>query len=341
VAGSDYYAILGVKRGASEKEMRQAYRRLARKLHPDVNPGDKSAEERFKEINAAYEVLSDADKRRKYDLYGDQWQHADQFEEARRQGGQQWFRQGSPSGGFQQFDLGDLDLGELFGGVFGGGRTRSRRGEDVQHATEVTLDEAFHGTTRVLQLQTDEPCATCGGSGRLVGAVCHVCQGAGVLRRPKRLEVKIPAGVTDGSRVRVAGEGRPGRDGRRGDLYLVISVRPHGRFQRKGDDLHTEVEVPLLDALLGGEVEVPTLKGKALLKIPSPTQNGRVFRLAGLGMPKLGGSAQTQTRAAGGRPAGQGDLFVRAKVLLPAELSPQERELLEKLKTMQKVGPKS
>jgi DnaJ-class molecular chaperone len=325
VPGEDYYAILGVKRGASEKEMRQAYRRLARKLHPDVNPGDKAAEERFKEINAAYEVLSDADKRRKYDLYGDQWQYADQFEEARRQGGQQWFPHGGPSGGFQQFDLGDL--GDVFGGMFGGGRARSRRGEDVQHAADVTLDEAFHGTTRVLQLQTEEPCATCGGSGRLVGAVCHVCQGAGVFRRPKRLEVKIPAGVGDGSRVRVAGEGRPGRDGRRGDLYLVISVRPHGRFQRRGDDLHTEVEVPLLDALLGGEVEVPTLKGKALLKIPSPTQNGRVFRLAGLGMPKLGG--------------GQGDLFVRVKVLLPAELSPQERELLEKLKTMQKVGPKS
>ena len=324
--GKDYYAVLGVKRGASEKELRQAYRRLARKLHPDVNPGDKAAEERFKEINAAYEVLSDADKRRKYDQYGDQWQYADQIEEARRQGGQQAFRHSGPSGGFQQFDLGDL--GDLFGGMFGGGRARSRRGEDVQHAAEVTLDEAFHGTTRVLQLQTEEPCATCGGSGRLVGAVCHVCQGAGLFRRPKRLEVKIPAGVGDGSRVRVAGEGRPGRDGRRGDLYLVISVRPHGRFQRKGDDLHTEVEVPLLDALLGGEVEVPTLKGKALLKIPSPTQNGRVFRLAGLGMPKLGGS-------------GQGDLFVRVKVLLPAELSPQERELLEKLKTMQKVGPKS
>jgi DnaJ-class molecular chaperone len=326
VPGKDYYAVLGVKRGASEKELRQAYRRLARKLHPDVNPGDKAAEERFKEINAAYEVLSDADKRRKYDLYGDQWQYADQFEEARRQGGQQWFPHGGPSGGFQQFDLGDL--GDVFGGMFGGGRARSRRGEDVQHAADVTLDEAFHGTTRVLQLQTEEPCATCGGSGRLVGAVCHVCQGAGVFRRPKRLEVKIPAGVGDGSRVRVAGEGRPGRDGRRGDLYLVISVRPHGRFQRRGDDLHTEVEVPLLDALLGGEVEVPTLKGKALLKIPSPTQNGRVFRLAGLGMPKLGGT-------------GQGDLFVRVKVLLPADLSPQERELLEKLKTMQKVGPKA
>jgi len=329
VPGKDYYAVLGVKRGASEKEIRQAYRRLARKHHPDVNPGDKAAEERFKEINAAYEVLSDPEKRRKYDLYGDQWQYADQFEQARRQGGQQRVWRSGPSGGSQQFDLGDLgDLGDLFGGLFGGGRARSRRGEDVQHGTEVTLEEAYHGSTRVLQLQTEEPCGTCGGSGRLVGAVCHVCQGTGVLRRPKRLEVKIPPGVTDGSRVRVAGEGRPGHDGRRGDLYLVVAVRPHERFQRKGNDLHTEVEVPLLDALLGGEVTVATLKGKAMLKIPSPTQNGRVFRLAGMGMPKLGG-------------AGQGDLFVRVKVLLPAELSPQERELLEKLKTMQKVGPKA
>src|SRR4030042_406953 len=201
VLGKDYYSILGVKRGASEKEIRQAYRRLARKLHPDVNPGDKAAEERFKEINAVYEVLSDADKRRKYDLYGDQWQYADQIEEARRQGGQQWSRRGGAPGGFQQFDLGDLgDLRDLFGGMFGGAPARSRRGEDVQHAADVTLDEAFHGPTRVLHLQTEEPCATCGGSGRLVGGVCHVCQGGGVLRRPKRLEVKIPAGGGGGSR---------------------------------------------------------------------------------------------------------------------------------------------
>jgi len=321
MAGRDYYDILGVKRGASDKEIRQAYRRLARKHHPDVNPGDKAAEERFKGINAAYEVLSDAEKRRKYDLYGEQWQYADQFEAAQRQAGQRWSRggRGGPSG--------DFDLGDLFGGVFAGGRTRPRRGEDVQYMTEVTLEEAYRGTTRILQMQGEEPCATCGGSGRLVGAVCHVCQGAGAIVRPRRLEVKIPPGVGDGSRVRVAGEGRPGRGSGRGDLYLVISVRPHGRFQRKGDDLHTEVEVPLLDAVLGGEVAVPTLKGKAMLKIPSPTQNGRVFRLAGLGMRKLGG--------------GHGDLFVRVKVLLPTEFSPQERELFEKLKAMQKVGPKA
>jgi len=321
MAARDYYDILGVKRGASDKEIRQAYRRLARKYHPDVNPGDKAAEERFKEINAAYEVLSDAEKRRKYDLYGQQWQYADQFEAAQRQAGRRWSwgSQGRPLG---DFDLGDLgNLSDLLGGLFGGGRPRSRRGEDVQYMTEVTLEEAYHGTARVLQMQGEEPCGTCGGSGRLVGAVCHVCQGAGIIVRPRRLEVKIPPGVSDGSRVRVAGEGRPGRGGARGDLYLVISIRPHGRFQRKGDDLHTEVEVPLLDAILGGEVAVPTLKGKALLKIPSPTQNGRVFRLAGLGMPKLGGG-------------GHGDLFVRVKVLLPTEFSPEERELFEKLRAV-------
>jgi len=333
MAKNDYYAILGVKRGASDKEIRQAYRRLARKYHPDVNAGDKVAEEKFKEINAAYEVLSDPGKRRKYDLYGDQWQYADQFEEARRQGGQRWSRSGggAPFGGFDLGDLGIGDLGDLLGGVFRGTRPRSRRGEDVQHMAEVTLAEAYRGTSRVLNIQNEEPCSTCGGSGRLVGAVCHVCQGSGVIVRPRRLEVKIPPGVTDGSRVRVAREGpRPsGRGGgARGDLYLVISVRPHERFSRRGDNLHTEVEVPLLDAVLGAEVAVPTLKGKAMLRIPPLTQNGRVFRLAGLGMPHLGGG-------------GKGDLYAKVEVILPADLSPEERELFEKLKAMQKVGPKA
>lgn len=324
MAKKDYYAILGVKRRASDKEIRQAYRRLARKYHPDVNAGDKAAEAKFKEINAAYEVLSDAEKRRKYDLYGDQWQYADQFEQARRQGGQRWSwsGRGAPFGGFDLGDLGFGDLGDLLGGLFTGTRTRSGRGESVQHMAEVSLAEAYQGTTRVLNMQTEEPCSTCGGSGKLVGAVCHVCQGSGVTMRSRRLEVKIPPGVTDGSRVRVAGEGpRPsGRGGgARGDLYLVISVRPHERFSRRGDDLHTEVEVPLLDAVLGGEVAVPTLKGKAMLKIPPLTQNGRVFRLAGLGMPHLGSSAK-------------GDLYAKVEVILPAELSPEERELFEKLK---------
>jgi len=332
MAGKDYYAILGIKRGASDKEIRQAYRRLARKYHPDVNPGDKAAEERFKEMNAAYEVISDPEKRRKYDLYGDQWQYADQLEEVRRQGGPAWSRsgRGAPFDGFDPGGLDLGDLGDLLGGLFSGTRTHSRRGEDVQHMAEVTLAEAYHGTKRGLHIQGEEPCATCGGSGKLVGAVCHVCHGSGLIMRPRRLEVKIPPGVSDGSRVRVAGEGpRPsGRGGgSRGDLYLVISVKPHERFSRRGDDLLTEVEVPLVDAVLGGEVAVPTLKGKAMLKIPPLTQNGRAFRLAGLGMPHLAGG-------------GKGDLCARVKVLLPAELSPEERELFEKLRAMQKVEPK-
>jgi len=329
MAGKDYYAILGIKRGASDKEIRQAYRRLARKYHPDVNAGDKAAEEKFKEMNAAYEVISDPEKRRKYDLYGDQWQYADQLEEVRRQGGQarSWSGRGAPFGGFDSGDVGFGELGDLLGGLFKGTRTRSRRGEDVQHMAEVTLGEAYHGTKRVLHSQGEEPCVTCGGSGRLVGAVCHVCHGSGLIMRPRRLEVKIPPGVGDGSRVRVAGEGRAGPGGSKGDLYLVISVKPHERFSRRGDDLQTEVEVPLVDAVLGGEVAVPTLKGKAMLKIPPLTQNGRAFRLAGLGMPHLAGG-------------GKGDLCARVKVLLPAELSPEERELFEKLRAMQKVEPK-
>ena len=285
----DYYDTLGVPRSASAKEVKQAYRRLARKHHPDVNPGDKAAEERFKEINRANEVLSDPEKRKKYDRYGENWEQAEAFERAGggAGGAGTWFT--------QTFDLGDLfgrsgGIGSIFEEFVG--RRGPMRGQNVEYLSEVTLEEAFSGTARRIEVQSEEGCATCGGSGRIAGAVCHVCQGAGATLRLKRLEVKIPAGVGDGSRVRVAGEGRPGRDGRRGDLYLVISVRPHGRFQRRGDDLHTEVEVPLLDALLGGEVEVPTLKGKALLKIPSPTPAG-IFTSRRLGRRKTPAPWQT------------------------------------------------
>jgi len=324
MAGKDLYEILGVRRDASEKEMRQAYRRLARKHHPDVNPGDKAAEGRFKEINRAYEVLSDPEKRRKYDRYGDQWEHADAFE-----------RERAGSAPFSTtFDLSDLfgrggrgagGFDSIFEGFFGG-RRGPMRGQNVEYTSEVTLEEAFNGTTRLLQLQSEERCATCGGSGRIAGAICHACQGAGVLPRPKRLEVKIPRGVRDGSRVRIPGEGRPptSRGGPRGDLYVVVRVRPHATFERRGDDLATEVGVPLEDAVLGGEVEVPTLGGKRVaLKVPPLTQNGKLFRLKGLGMPRLEGKRR-------------GDLLVRARVVLPERLSDRERALFEKLRALRR-----
>ncbi len=324
----NYYDILGVPRNASDKDIRKTYRRLARQHHPDVNPGDKAAEARFKEINAAYEVLSNTEKRRKYDRYGDQWQYADQIEQAQRQSaGRRSFGRGGA------FDLGDInlsgDLGDLFQGIFRGfGRRPSRqRGRDVQQPVEVTLEEAYHGTARVLQMEREEPCATCGGQGQVAGAICHVCRGAGAIVKPRRLEVRIPPGVRDGSRVRVAGEGGVGPAGT-GDLHLVVSVRPHERFERRGNDLYTDVDVPLTDAVLGGEVQVPTMTSRVMLKVPPLTQNGRNIRLTGLGMPRLGGN-------------GKGDLYARVRVALPQELSPEQRELFEKLRAMQKAGRKS
>jgi DnaJ-class molecular chaperone len=322
----DYYEVLGLGRGASSKEIKQAYRKLARKYHPDVNAGDKGAEERFKEINSAYEVLSDTEKRKKYDRYGDRWEMAEAYEKARAEAGAR--------GGGQSYQF---DLNELFGragagrgqgfdnifDLFGQGGRRGRgpmRGQNVEYATEVSLEEAYAGTTRTLHLQSEEVCATCGGTGEVAGAVCHVCQGQGLVLRPRRLEVKIPAGARDGTRVRRANEGSAGaRGGPRGDLYVVVRVRPHSRFERKGDDLVTDVPVPLDDAVLGGEALVQTLDGKRIaITIPPLTQNGRTIRLAGLGMPKLDGKAKAR-----------GDLLAKIRVVLPEKLSERERELFE------------
>jgi molecular chaperone DnaJ len=320
--GKDYYAILGVGRKAPEKEIKQAYRRLARKYHPDVNPGDKTAEGKFKDINEAYEVLSDPEKRKKYDQYGDQWQYAEQFAKA-GQGAQRDFGRG---GTYTTFDFGDLgDLGDVFGGIFqgfgsgSGAARRSARARSMEYPVEVSLEEAYHGTKRVLQLQVEEPCSVCGGSGRVGRARCSNCGGLGRLLRPKRLEVKIPPGVADGSRVRIAGQGAQGYDGTKGDLFLVVKVLPHRIFERKGDDLHVEVPVPLVTAILGGEVGVPTIKGNVALKVPPETQNGKVFRLTGQGMPHLNDSSR-------------GDMFAKVKVVLPTKLTPQERQLFEQLR---------
>ncbi len=335
MADKDYYSILGVNRNASEKEIKQAFRRLARKYHPDVNPGDKNAEEKFKRVSEAHEVLSDPEKRKKYDQFGDKWQYADQFTGAGTGGGVH----------YQHFDFGDLFgsggggsysfrgegfdslLDELLRSSRGGAsgrRTQPRRGSDIEHPVEVTLEEAFSGTSRLLSLQGEDICATCHGSGRIQNALCSVCQGRGVLNRLKRLEVKIPPGVKTGSRVRIAGKGGEGYGGAKGDLYLVITVKPHSLFERQGDDLHVGVDVPLTIAVLGGTVNVSTLKGKLELKIPAETQNGRVFRLTGQGMPHLGKSSR-------------GDLKARVNIILPTNLSDEERELFKKLSQLRKI----
>jgi len=328
MAAKDYYAILGLSKNATEKDIKQAYRKLARKYHPDVNPGDKSAEARFKEMNQAHEVLSDPEKRKKYDQFGENWQYADQFARA---GGQQqqatW--DFSRARGGPQFDFGDQAGAEGFGDIFDSilrgsrGRTarRPQRGQDFEQPVEVSLEEAYRGTMRMLEMQGEEPCPTCKGRG------CRTCGGAGAVLKSKRLEVKIPSGVREGSRVRIAGKGGPAQmGGEAGDLYLLISVKPDDRFQRTEDDLHVDVPVILTDAILGGEVEVPTLEGKKLaLKIPPETQNGKVFRLAGQGMPRLGNNTK-------------GDLYAKVNVVLPARLSANEKELFQQLKSLRAKG---
>ncbi len=324
MAGKNYYDILGVGKTATAKEIKQAYRKLARKYHPDVNTGDKSAEAKFKEINGAHEVLSDPEKRKKYDQFGDKWQYADQFAQT---GGRQPSRDFSRGGTrttshFEDIgDIGGGGFGDIFDSILGGfgGRRarRPQRGRDFEYPVEVSLEEAYHGAARVLETQTEEPCSSCKGDG------CPSCGGVGRIIRPKRLEVRIPPGVKGGSRVRIAGKGSPGYGGgTAGDIFLLISVKPDKRFQRTGDDLHVEVPVPLLDAILGGEVQVPTIGGKKLaLKIPPETQNGKVFRLSGQGMPKLGGN-------------GKGDLLAKVNIVLPTKLSEREKELFQELKAI-------
>ena len=323
MAGEEYYNILGIKRDASQQEIKQAYRRLARKYHPDVNPGDKSTEAKFKEINEAHEVLSDKDKRKKYDQFGNQWQHADQFAKAGTQQGP--FRDFSQGGTHTfHFEQGNVDglFGDLFHGFRNGTssrRVRSRRGRDIEHPVKITLEEAYHGTNRILSFETEEACPSCSGTGRTQNALCSACQGSGVVAPLKRLEVKIPPGVKDRSRVRIIGKGETGyAGGKSGDLYLVTSVKLHRLFERKGDDLHVSVSVPLTMAVLGGEIQVPTLKGNLSLKIPPETQNERVFRLSGQGIPHLGNSSR-------------GDLLAKVKVILPTKLSKKERKLFEEL----------
>jgi curved DNA-binding protein len=294
----DYYKILGVERTASDAEIKKAYRKLARQHHPDINPGNVEAETKFKAINEAYEVLSDKEKREKYDRFGRDWQRY-------QQGGAGGFDWGAYGGGGSPFGGGGGgDFSDFFESLFGGGERVGGRGggfrmdgQDVEHQAEITLDEAFEGTQRTVQF--------------------HAANG-----QPRNVTVKIPAGVDTGSRVRVAGEGAPGMGGgKRGDLYLVIKLLPHERFERRGDDLYVKTQTDLYTMLLGGETRVPVLGGKTVtLNVPAGSQNGKRFRVSGQGMPRLR------------TPSTRGDLYVTLEAMLPTQLSTKERELVEELR---------
>lgn len=309
----DYYKVLGVSKSASAEDIKKAFRKLARKYHPDVNPGDRKSEEKFKEINEAYEVLSDADKRRKYDTLGPNWQQ--QFGYPSGATGRSTNFRGSSmnynSGGFSDF----------FEALFGRPTTSTRKvGEDIEQRVEVTLQEAYSGGMRTFNIQSTETCPVCRGTRLVAGKACINCNGLGAIARSKRIQVKIPAGVDNGSKIRVAGEGQPGSGGGpRGDLFLVISVKPDMLFERRGDDLYSDIDVDLVTAILGGEVAVTTPDShKLALTIPPETQNGRLFRLANKGMPHLRGE-------------GNGNFFARIKVVLPMGLNDDERGLFQQL----------
>lgn len=324
----DYYKILGVPKTADEKEIKSAYRKLARKYHPDVNPGDKSAEEKFKEISEAYDVLSDPHKRSQYDLFGEQWKQASQS--GFRWDGASPFGRGSETQGFE-FDFGGFGgLSDLFESLFGGQRGRTaraaERGEDVEYGIDLTLEEAMLGATKSLTLKVEDICPRCRGTGFTrdargnyqMGTVCSECHGAGRIERMRRVEVKVPAGVSEGQRIRLAGEGAAGATGKRGDLYLLVRMKPHPHFERKGNDLYTDVTIPYTVAALGGEATVPTLTGERTLSIPPGVQSGQKIRVAGQGLPALKGRKP-------------GDLYAQVRISVPRDLSPRERDLLREL----------
>jgi molecular chaperone DnaJ len=345
MAKRDFYEILNCSKGASDAELKSAFRKLAKTCHPDSNPGDKAAEARFKELNEAYQALSDPSKRAAYDRFG----HA-----AFEQGGTGGFASGD---GFAS-SMADI-FDDLFGDMVGRGRSRGNgreRGSDLRYNLEITLDEAFKGKTATVKVPTSiacescsgsgakpgsrpKTCATCGGHGRvraqqgffavertcpscqgrgtIIENPCTACSGSGRVTRERTLSVSIPQGVEDGTRIRLAGEGEAGlRGGPAGDLYIFLSIKPHAFFQRDGADLFCRAPISIVQAALGGKFTVPTLDGaEAEVKVPEGTQSGKQFRLKGKGMPVL-------------RSREFGDLYIQAIVETPQSLTPRQRELL-------------
>ena len=351
----DYYEVLGVSRGASEDEIKKAYKKMARKYHPDLNPGDKTAEEKFKEVNEAYEVLSDADKKARYDQYG----HA---------GVDPNFGAGGFGGGFDgNFDFGDLGdiFGSFFGGGFGGGRRTNpnapQRGESIRMSIAISFEEAGFGCEKAVTVEryetcdtchgngcapgtspevcpdchgtgtvqvrrqtpmgvfaTSSPCPKCGGKGRIIHQPCKDCRGSGMVRKKKTIQASIPAGIDNGQTISIRGQGNAGKNGGpAGDLLITITVRPHELFRREGTSVLCEAPITFTQAVLGAELEIPTIDGKVKYTLPEGTQSGTTFRLKGKGIPSINGR-------------GRGDQYVTVYIETPKNLNKEQKEALKK-----------
>jgi molecular chaperone DnaJ len=313
MAKRDYYEVLGLSRGATESEIKKAYRRLARKLHPDVNPGDKAAQKRFQDVQEAYDVLKDDDKRRAYDRFG----HAGPGAgfDPRTAGGAGFppggFPGGGPGGGFEGFHFESGDLGDLFGNLFGGRRsTGPQPGEDLRGEIEVPFRDAVLGGTATLALRRERPCPTCGGTGRTGKTACATCRGEGIVAESERVRIKIPDGTENGGTIRVPGKGGAGaRGGSVGDLYVTVRVLPHPYFERHGNDIQGIVPITVKEAYTGAEIPVPTIHGVVTAKIPPGTQSRQRFRLRGKG-------------AKDPRTGTTGDHIYVARVMIPKTVSP-------------------
>ena len=351
----DYYEVLGVSKTATDAEIKKAYRKLAKENHPDLNPGNKEAEARFKEINEAYEILSDGDKRSRYDQFG--------FAGVDPSYGAGGFGGGGFEGGFDFGDLGDI-FGSFFGGGFGGGaRTRNgpQRGESLRMGVTVSFEEAAFGCEREVTVErveqcgtckgtgaapgtspeactacggtgtvqqrrqtpmgvfaTTGPCPKCGGKGKIVTSPCKDCGGSGQVRKKKTIKISVPAGIDDGQIISLRGQGNAGKNGGpAGDLQIVVSVRPHQLFRREGTDVFCDAPITFTQAVLGGELEIPTIDGKVKYDIPEGTQTGSTFRLRGKGIPSVNGR-------------GRGDQYVTVYIETPRNLNREQKEALKK-----------
>lgn len=332
-AQRDYYEILGVSRKASQDDLKKAYRRLARQYHPDLHSGAKKTqmEQKFKELNQAYEVLSNSDIRKKYDQYGHQWEQAEAYEKARQQAG-------AGMAGGPSFSYGEgAEFGDIFETFFGGrGNARgtsaprgfATQGEDLETTVRLSLREVLTGASRRVELSEPVPCATCGGTGRQRGRLCPTCGGRGVRTETRMIDVKIPAAVEHGTRVRVAGKGAPGmHGGKRGDLYLNVHLLSDGVFQPQGADVHVTLPVWPWEAALGADVLAPTLSGPVRVKVPPGSRAEGKLRLKGKGLPRRSG--------------GRGDLLFTLQIVMPTPLTDEDRNLFDQLGRAPRHDPRA